>query len=109
MANDDHHGITELDKAGKQRMVDAQALLSSDRWRCAMNIAGYSIECLLKTKLMRKFDCRNLRELETYLLTKGIIGANTTVFTHQLQLLLRLCKGLNVFAKTVYCGGNSIS
>ena len=46
-------------------MDDARALLNQQvRWRGAMYMAGYSVECLLKTKLMRMYDCRHLRELE---------------------------------------------
>ncbi len=83
-------GISEQGKAGKHRMDDAKALFDAFRWRGAMYMAGYSVECLLKTKLMRMFNCRHLRELEDELLTKGILVARATVFTHQLELLLRL-------------------
>jgi HEPN domain-containing protein len=58
-----------------------------------MYMAGYSVECLLKTKLMRKFDCRHLRELEEELQHRGILSANATIFTHQLEVLLRLTDG----------------
>jgi hypothetical protein len=51
------HGVSEQDKAGKHRMDDARALMTRDRWRGAMYMAGCSIECLLKTKLMRMFEC----------------------------------------------------
>jgi hypothetical protein len=57
-------GISEQSKAGKHRMDDARALLNAVRWRGAMYMAGYSVECLLKTKLMRIFNCRNLGELD---------------------------------------------
>ena len=53
-------------------------------------MAGYSVECLLKTKLMRMFNCRHLRELEEDLQTRGLLASQATVFTHQLELLLRL-------------------
>ena len=76
-------------------MDDARALLNAVRWRGAMYMAGYSIECLLKTKLMRIFNCRNLRELEEELQGKKILAAQATVFTHQLELLLRLTNAID--------------
>ncbi len=88
-------GVSEQSKAGKHRMDDAQALLNANRWRGAMYMAGYSIECLLKTKLMRIFNCRNLRELEDELQGKRILAAQATVFTHQLELLLRLTNAID--------------
>lgn len=88
------HGISEQSKAGKHRMDDASALLTAVRWRGAMYMAGYSIECLLKTKLMRMYECRHLRELEEELQRRGVLSAQTSIFTHQLELLLRLAGGL---------------
>jgi hypothetical protein len=76
------HGVSEQGKAGKHRMDDARALLNAVRWRGAMYMAGYSVECLLKTKLMRTFDCRHLRELEEELQRRGMLPAQATVFTH---------------------------
>ena len=90
MTKDSHYGVTEQSKAGKHRMDDALALISAVRWRGAMYMAGYSVECLLKSKLMRMFDCRHLRELEEELQRRGILAAQATVFTHQLEVLLRL-------------------
>jgi len=94
MMHDLFYGVSEQAKAGKHRMDDALALLNAVRWRGAMYLAGYSIECLLKTKLMRMFDCRHLRELEEELQRRGILSAQASIFTHQLELLLRLAKGL---------------
>ena len=54
-----------------------------------MYVAGYAIECLLKSKLMRMFGCRHLRELEEELQESGKLGLKSTVFTHQLEALLR--------------------
>ena len=95
MTRDLFYGVSEQAKAGKHRMDDARALLDADRWRGAMYMAGYSIECLLKTKLMRMFSCRHLRELEDELQGKGILPAQATVFTHQLELLLRLTNAID--------------
>ena len=59
-----HNGISELAEASRQRLADAKALLNASRWRGAMYIGGYAVECLLKTKLMHIYDCKNLSELE---------------------------------------------
>lgn len=59
-----------------------------------MDMAGYAVECLLKTKLMRIYSCRNLRELEDVLQQRGLLAAQATVFTHQLELLFRLTQSL---------------
>ena len=85
-------GVSELGKAGKHRLDDAWSLINAVRWRGAMYLAGYSVECLLKTKLMRMFDCRHLRELEEELIRRKALPAQATVFTHQLELLLGLTK-----------------
>lgn len=60
-----------------------------------MYLAGYSIECLLKAKLMRMFDCSNLRDLEDELKRRNLLGEHATIFTHQLEVLLRLANGLD--------------
>lgn len=89
------YGVSEQGKAGKHRMDDARALMNAVRWRGAMYMAGYSIECLLKTKLMRRFDCHHLRELEEELRRRGALPTHATIFTHQLEVLLRLTGGLD--------------
>ncbi len=60
-----------------------------------MYLAGYAVECLLKTRLMRRFDCRHLRELEEELQRRGVLSVHATIFTHQLETLLRLTQGLD--------------
>jgi hypothetical protein len=40
------------------------------------------------------YDCRHLRELEEELQRRGILSAQASIFTHQLELLLRLAQGL---------------
>jgi HEPN domain-containing protein len=84
------YGVSEQEKASKHRLDDARALLNAVRWRGAMYLAGYAVECLLKAKLMRMFDCRHLRELEEQLQARRALSPQGTVFTHQLELLLRL-------------------
>ena len=90
-----HDGVSELAGASRQRLADAQALLNASRWRGAMYMVGYAVECLLKTRLMHIYDCKNLRELEDLLRQRSILPANRTVFTHQLEDLLRLTPGYN--------------
>ena len=90
MMRDFFYGVTEQGKAAKHRMDDARALLNAVRWRGAMYMAGYAIECLLKSNLMHMFECRHLRELEEELHRRGMLPQQGTVFTHQLEMLLRL-------------------
>src|SRR5665213_1883946 len=94
MMRDLYYGVSEHGKAGKHRMDDARVLLNAAHWRGAMYMAGYSVECLLKTKLMRVFDCRHLRELEEELQRRGMLAFQATVFTHQLEVLLRLANAI---------------
>jgi len=83
-------GVTEQSKASIHRFDDAHALLNAARWRGAMYLAGYSIECLLKAKLMQRFRCNHLRDLEEELQRRNLLTADAAVFTHQLEILLRL-------------------
>lgn len=88
--HDQYMGISEQSKASKHRLEDAYALLNAGRWRGAMYMSGYAVECLIKTKLMRIYGCRNLYELEYELQRRGKLASHATVFTHHLELLLRL-------------------
>lgn len=88
-------GVTEQSKSSIHRRDDALALLNATRWRGAMYLAGYSIECLLKAKLMRMFSCSNLVDLEDELQRRGLLADRATIFTHQLEMLLRLTGGLD--------------
>ncbi|MYA71711.1 HEPN domain-containing protein [Candidatus Poribacteria bacterium] len=90
-----HTGISELAEASRQRLADATALLNASRWRGAMYMAGYAVECLLKTKLMHIYNCQNLHALEDLLRQRSILPAHRTIFTHQLEDLLRLTPGHN--------------
>lgn len=93
MTHDLYYGVSEQAKASKHRLDDARALFNAVRWRGAMYMAGYAIECLLKMKLMRMFDCRHLQELEDTLLRRGLLATQGTIFTHELATLLRLTQG----------------
>lgn len=88
-----HNGIHEQAGASRERLADAQVLYAASRWRGAMYLAGYAIECLLKAKLMQIYDCRTLRELELELKRRSLLPAHRTVFTHQLETLLSLAPG----------------
>lgn len=95
MARDRHSGVSEQSKASRHRLDDARALLNADRWRGAMYMAGYAVECMLKAKLMRMFDCRQLRELEEELQRRGLLSAAASVYSHQLGMLLRLTQRMD--------------
>jgi len=90
MSHNLYTGISEQSKASKHRLDDARALLNATRWRGAMYMSGYAVECLIKAKLMRIYDCWNLHELENELQHRGTLPSHATVFTHHLELLLRL-------------------
>ena len=92
MAHEQFFGVTEQAKAARQRWEDAQVLFGQRRYRGAMYLAGYAVECLLKAKLMRMFDCRQLRELEDKLRARKVLRATASIFTHQLGLLLHLAQ-----------------
>ena len=93
MAKRDHHGVTEHSKASVHRRDDARVLYDGERWRGAMYLAGYAVECLLKVQLMRKFDCDSLQQLEKELTDRGLLPLDRTVYTHQLLSLLQLTGG----------------
>jgi HEPN domain-containing protein len=95
MSHDLYTGMSEQAKASRHRLDDARALFNAARWRGAMYMAGYAVECLLKTKLMRIYSCRNLYELEEELQRRGILADRATVFTHHLELLLRLTQSFD--------------
>lgn len=94
MSHDLYIGVSEQSKASTHRLDDARALLNAGRWRGAMYMAGYAVECLLKTKLMQVYGCRTLRELDNELQRRGALAEHATVFTHHLELLLRLTQRL---------------
>lgn len=60
-------GRSEQTKAASRRREDARALKSSGRWRGAMYMMGYAVECNLKAKLMEKYNETTLAGLERVL------------------------------------------
>jgi HEPN domain-containing protein len=83
-------GYSEQWKASIHRHVDAQRLFDAQRWRGAMYLAGYAVECRLKAQLMRRWDCWNLPELEGELQQRNL---QTSAYTHNLEALLALSGG----------------
>jgi len=47
-----YSGRTAQAKAAIKRLKDAKKLTDTKRWRGAMYLAGYSVECKLKARLM---------------------------------------------------------
>lgn len=60
-------GISEQKEAGKQRLKDSEKLFEAKRYRGAMYLAGYSVECKLKTRLMEEKQVKTLDQLSTKL------------------------------------------
>lgn len=90
MAKDLHHGVSDQSKASLRRREDAEALFQSGRWQGAMYLGGYAVECLLKAALMHQFDCRTLADLERELRDRGLMAADSTMYTHQFETLFRV-------------------
>jgi hypothetical protein len=93
MARETHGGISEQAKASRHRWDDALVLRGAARYRGGMYLAGYSIECLLKTRLMRIHRCQNLEGLEKELIEQKLLGEASTVYTHHLEGLIGLAGG----------------
>ncbi|MEX2175766.1 MAG: hypothetical protein WD872_15490 [Pirellulaceae bacterium] len=89
-----HFGISDQSKASIHRLADAKALAAAGRWRGAMYLAGYSVECLLKKKLLEKFRCRTLFDLQDELHSRVTLALDATIFTHHLESLFALAGGL---------------
>lgn len=60
-----------------------------------MYLAGYAVECLLKKKLMVKFGCHTLIQLEDELRQRRRLKESESVFSHSLETLLRMAAGLD--------------
>ncbi len=90
MGKRQHSGLTDQRKASIHRLEYAEALFRAGRWRGSMYLAGYAVECRLKYKLMQRWRCFHLEELEEKLAQKGF---STSPFTHNLELLLEMAGG----------------
>jgi hypothetical protein len=87
-----------VNKAGwrqlaEDRVVDAKALLDARRWACAYYVAGYALECALKSCVL------------TYVDNSGIIFDDPKFLagcrTHNLEDLLKLANLRAVFGVAV--------
>lgn len=47
-------------EAGRQRLADARVLLGAGRWNGAVYLAGFAVECLLKSLLLARRGARTL-------------------------------------------------
>jgi HEPN domain-containing protein len=96
-----HSGVSEQVRASRHRLDDAQALFDARRWRGCMYLAGYSLECLLKAKLIQRFRCRTLEVLEEELHQRKLLRRDRSVFTHDLEPLLQLLGAVYRLAQNV--------
>lgn len=87
-------GVTEQTKAAVHRLDDAQALFERNRFRGAMYVGGYAVECTLKARLMERYECRTLVELEAELVRRKLVPKDWTAFSHQLFVLTTLTGAL---------------
>ena len=104
-------GRTELSKAAVQRRRDAWVLLAAHRWRGAMYLAGYAVECKLKVQLMERYNCFDLNRLEDKI--EAVTGRRpnlATVRGHNLEYLMgfsgsweRLRQNRDVYRCFVVC------
>jgi hypothetical protein len=83
-----HSGRTDQTKAALKRLIDAQRLQSQNRWRGAMYLAGYGIECKLKARLMEMYRLDKLEDLEDEIERR--FGQRVSVFTHSIEVLFGL-------------------
>jgi len=60
--------------------------MDAKRWRGAMYLLGYAVECSLKAKLMERYDFDHLDQLQAHLSEK--LGRRVDLFTHSLQILM---------------------
>lgn len=88
MATYQHSGRTAQAKAALKRLLDARRLQADGRWRGAMYLAGYSIECKLKARLMEMYGLDTLEQLEAELEKR--LGHHVSLFTHSIEILFSL-------------------
>lgn len=88
MSKYQHSGRTDQAKAALKRLLDARSLQSQNRWRGAMYLAGYSIECKLKARLMEMYNIDKLEQLEVEIEKR--VGHPVNIFTHSIDVLFAL-------------------
>lgn len=88
MSKYQHTGRTEQTTAALKRYTDALRLQAQRRWRGAMYVAGYSVECKLKARLMEQYNLNTLEELEGEIARR--LRRPVNVFTHNIEVLFGL-------------------
>lgn len=88
MARYQHAGRTDQAKAAVKRFLDARRLQAQCRWRGAMYLGGYGVECRLKARLMEKYGLDTLGQLEDEIMNR--LGREINVFTHSIEALFAL-------------------
>jgi len=83
-------GITEQRRAALRRREDAHVLRLQERWRGAMYLLGYAIECSLKARLMERFRAPNLHQLQEELARR--LGQKIDLYSHSLNVLFEYTK-----------------
>lgn len=71
-----------------KRLIDARRLYAQRRWRGAMYLAGYSVECKLKARLIEMYGLHTLEQLE--LEVERRLGRPVSLFTHSIEVLFAL-------------------
>ncbi len=92
-------GRTEQYKTSLQRAEDARKLREANRWRGAMYLLGYAVECALKAKLMERYGYEHLRDLQAHLHKR--FRRDIDVFTHSLPLLMTWTEGEARISRTL--------
>lgn len=87
-----YSGRTEQRKAAVQRRLDAKVLRDGRRWRGAMYSLGYAVECSLKSKLMERYGCLQLSDLQNHLSQR--LGRPLDLHTHSLHDLMNWTESL---------------
>ena len=82
-------GRTSQNKAALLRQKDADVLRENKRWRGAMYVLGYAVECTLKARLMEKYNARTLGDLEK-ILKKRFKGETIDLKIHSIEHLFFL-------------------
>ena len=88
MARYEHDGRTAQTKAAVKRLLDARRLQAQHRWRGAMYLGGYGVECKLKARLMEKYGLDTLEQLEEEMEHRYRRPIN--LFTHSIEALFGL-------------------
>jgi len=81
-----HSGRTDLQKAAIHRELDARNLRDASRWRGAMYLLGYAVECTLKARLMERHGMWHLERLQRHLSRR--FGRPVDLLTHSLHDLM---------------------